>query len=104
MKRTMEGLNELRTAVDRVDAQIIELLKQRLALTQKMASLKFASGLKLRDQQREQAVLQALAKLNQQSEPQLPEDELAQVYRTIMGWSLRAQENLAEIQSSSRSQ
>lgn len=104
MTTTGQSLEDLRAAVDAVDAQIIELLKQRLKLTSRMTGVKEHAGMMLRDEQREHLVLNRLLELNQHSEPRLPQKQLAEVYSTIMNWSLKAQEELAQGQSSSRSQ
>jgi chorismate mutase len=53
----METLEELRAEIDRVDAEIIELIGRRQDCAGRMAHLKYVRGLSVRDEERRQAVL-----------------------------------------------
>lgn len=95
-------LLRLRQLVDETDSEIVELLRRRLELVLSMAECKSATGLALRDPNREQAVLRRIETINQQQQPTLPSEKLADIFKTIMNWSLKAQEE--KIQSSARNQ
>lgn len=97
-----EHLRTLRQQVDKTDEEIVELLRKRLALVLQMAECKSSAGLPLRDTSREQEVLHRIELLNQQRQPVLPSDPLAEVFTIVMDWSLRAQEE--RNQSSARNQ
>lgn len=97
-------LVQLRQQVDKIDSQLLALLKERLVVTSRMREAKNQQALPLRDAEREQEVLSRISKLNKDSIPHLPGEPLEVVFRTIMDWSLAAQKELEEDQSSSRSQ
>jgi chorismate mutase len=102
VKPVSERLQSLRQRVDETDEKIVELLRTRLELVLQMADCKNAEKLPLRDTQREQEVLRRVELLNQRHQPTLPSDRLAEIFKTVMGLSLRAQEERS--QSSERNQ
>lgn len=53
----MESLNELRTQIDDIDAQLTALFERRMAVTQKVGELKKAKGLPVLDRSREETVI-----------------------------------------------
>lgn len=97
-----DRLQKLRQQVDKTDEEIVELLRKRLSLVLQMAECKSLAGIPLRDTTREQEVLRRVELLNQQRQPALPSDTLAVIFRTVMDWSLKAQEE--RNQSSARNQ
>lgn len=102
MKSADERLHTLRQQVDDTDEKIVELLRRRLEIVLQMAECKGAAGLPLRDMNREQQVLRRIELLNQQRQPTLPSEPLAEIFKAVMRLSLRAQEETT--QSSARNQ
>ncbi|MFZ9520470.1 MAG: chorismate mutase [Silvanigrellaceae bacterium] len=101
---TTATLQQLREQVDNIDAQLIALLKERLRVTTRMRDVKKRQATPLRDPQRESVVLERIEMLNKECLPHLPAEQLHEVYKTIMNWSLAAQQEPESNQSSSRSQ
>lgn len=50
-------LNEIRKDITKIDAEIIELLKQRFTLCQQVGEIKRAKNLPILDEKREQEIL-----------------------------------------------
>ena len=53
----MERLHELRTEIDGIDRQIIELLEERAKLTREIGKIKRELNLPVKDEKREEEVL-----------------------------------------------
>lgn len=53
----MEDLTDVRTEIDSIDDQLVELFKKRMAATEKVAEYKKAHGLSVLDRTRERAIL-----------------------------------------------
>ncbi len=53
----MERLYELRTEIDGIDRQIIELLEERVKLTREIGKIKRELNLSVKDEKREEEVL-----------------------------------------------
>ncbi|GEK28959.1 chorismate mutase [Furfurilactobacillus siliginis] len=56
-----DALNQLRQQLNALDAQLIPLLEQRLAVVQQVGNVKAAAGLPANDPQREQVIIERLA-------------------------------------------
>lgn len=57
----MDSLSDLRRNIDRLDEQIIILLRERVALAKRISKLKLQKGLPIRDNGREREVLDRVA-------------------------------------------
>jgi len=57
----LDSLSDLRRNIDRLDEQIIILLRERAALAKRIAKLKLQKGLPIRDNDREREVLDRVA-------------------------------------------
>ncbi len=57
----MDSLSDLRRNIDRLDGQIIILLRERVALAKRISKLKLQKGLPIRDNGREREVLDRVA-------------------------------------------
>ena len=80
----MRTLNELRTEIDRVDAQLVELLKERAACVHEVGLLKQAEGAPTFVPERESALISKLLRLNNGV---LPEKSLLAIWRQIVSCS-----------------
>ncbi|HRJ77990.1 MAG TPA: chorismate mutase [Planctomycetota bacterium] len=58
---SLAGIEQLRAAIDRLDAQLQRLLARRMAMSLKVASRKLGLGLPLRDLRREANILSQAA-------------------------------------------
>lgn len=56
----LPGLDALRDAIDDVDGQILELLRQRMLLVLQVGEIKRHNGVKVYDPERERRVLESL--------------------------------------------
>jgi len=76
-----KGLSELRKRIDKIDEEIVELLKERLELAQKIGKLKEEKGVQTFDLTREKQVIKRVLELNKGV---FPEDTLKLVYSEII--------------------
>jgi len=89
--RTTMNLDELRQGIDAVDAQLVELLKQRAAYVHQVGELKKASGAPTFVPERENALISKLLKLN---DGVLPEKSLLSIWRQIVSCSFHLEGNM----------
>ncbi|MBL0926135.1 MAG: prephenate dehydratase [Phycisphaerales bacterium] len=85
------ALNKLRTGIDRVDRQLVELLNERAKLIVEVGKVKRGSGIPIYTPHREQAVLQRVRDANQGP---LPDRTVEAVYREIMSGSFALEQPL----------
>lgn len=78
------SLDALREEIDRVDAQIVELLKERVACVHQVGAIKKESGSPIFVPERESKLITKILKLN---DGVLPEQSLVSIYRQIMSCS-----------------
>ncbi len=76
-----EQLAELRSGIDAIDQEIVDLINKRLCIGQKIGNIKQERGSKVLDPNRERKVLEHLEKIN--SGP-LEEDVLRYIFSVIM--------------------
>jgi chorismate mutase/prephenate dehydrogenase len=83
MTKQVKGLSELRVDIDAVDAQLIELLKKRNALTTQVGKVKSQTGMPIYDPQREAELIANKRQLAIEHElsPDLVEDILRRMIR-----------------------
>ena len=83
MTKQAKGLSELRVDIDTVDAQLIELLKKRNALTTKVGQVKSQTGMPIYDPQRESELIANKRQLaiDNNLSPDLVEDILRRMIR-----------------------
>ena len=86
----MDELKQLRQEIDVVDRQIVELFRQRMAVTRRVGEYKAARGLPVLDQARERVVLTEKGKLA--GEKLRP--AVITLFQTIMALSRRQQRDL----------
>lgn len=86
----MEDLQELRQEIDRIDRQMVELFRQRMAVTRRVGEYKLARGIPVLDQARERQVLE--------QKGQMVDEELrvpvTTFFQSIMAISRRQQRDL----------
>ncbi len=81
-------LTELRHAIDRVDAQLLDLLNKRAGLSQQVGRIKSKGFFPVRNAQREQDLL---ARLEAMNAGPLPNSDLCSIYKEILSSSRRLQ-------------
>ena len=84
-------LDELRQEIDRIDAQLVELLKQRAACVHEVGETKRASNSPIFVPERESALISKLLKLN---DGVLPEKSLLSIWRQIVSCSFLLEGNM----------
>ena len=82
-------LQALREAIERVDRQLMDLFKERMALAESVASVKIEAAYPFRDQMREEQVLQRVRHVA--AEKGLDTHQIEQIYRQIMEMSVAHQ-------------
>lgn len=82
------SLEQLRSAIDGVDDRILDLLRERAELVEKVGQLKDKNGESYYAPEREESLLQRLSAANKS---RLPESSLRAIYREILS-SMRALE------------
>ena len=86
-----EDINTCRAEIDRIDAEILNLLNERCQAVLTIGKLKKSSGRAVRDQSREDAVLDRLKKLNAGS---LPPEGIETVWKTIFAVSRNMEDHV----------
>ena len=89
----MEQLEMIRNRIDQVDAQIVDLLEERLALAGEVAAYKKETGKAVFDPVRER---EKIEKVRQLAKTDYLRDELPQVYELLMEISKNWQKRLME--------
>ncbi len=79
----------LRAQIEAVDAQLVGVIAQRLALAKAIGCSKRASGIPVTDPAREAAVVARVSALAR--EAGVPEDEIRALYWRLLAMSRRAQ-------------
>lgn len=87
----MENLTQLRQEIDQIDAQLVALFEQRMAVTRKVGLYKLANGMDVLDSGREHQVLEGKTALLQ--DKSLSPD-VTELFETIMAISRRQQQEL----------
>ena len=82
-------LNELRTAIEQVDASIIALIGERIAIARAIGQVKAEQGRPITDPAREAAVVANAARLARDAG--LPEEEVRTLYWHLVSLSRNAQ-------------
>ena len=85
------NLDELRQGIDKIDAQLVELLKQRALLVHQVGETKHATGAPTFVPERESALIAKLLKLNNGV---LPEKSLLSIWRQIVSCSFHLEGNM----------
>lgn len=80
----MKDLKELRTEIDQIDRQLVELFKERMEVARGVAEYKIANGMPVLDPERERQVLEAKAAMV--DEPEMKAD-VNKLFETIMSMS-----------------
>ncbi len=84
-------LEELREEIDRLDAQIVDLLKRRARCAREVGAIKRADGAPIFVPERESALIRKLEDLNG---GELPEQALLSIYRQVMSMSFLLEDGL----------
>jgi len=79
----------LRERIEAIDQEIVWLLAERVALAQRVGPLKQAAGKPTLDPQREVQVVRRVA--DRARELGLPEEDIRQIFWTVIGLSRRVQ-------------
>lgn len=85
-------LDDIRKRIDQIDEQIILLLSERYNFLTIIASLKQQLGVKAKDENREQQIMERLVKMAEQYE--LPPEFIKKLYEIIFDEFRRRQEEL----------
>lgn len=85
------NLDELRAGIDSIDAQLVELLKQRATLVHQIGETKRNTGAPTFVPERESALIEKLLRLN---EGVLPEKSLLSIWRQIVSCSFHLEGNM----------
>lgn len=78
---SLPGLSDLRDAIDTVDAQMLDLMRQRLELVLKVGELKSTEGVRVYDPERERQVLNRLESL---AKPPMRPDMVRRIFERII--------------------
>ena len=84
----MEELDRLRSRVDELDRELLEVIKQRLIVSKEIGNCKKKNGLKLRDRKREREVIEDMLEKSS-----LDSDFIKKLFKLIIGESRRVQKN-----------
>lgn len=82
-------LEELRAAIEDLDATLVSLIAERMTLARAVGRVKAAAGQPVTDPMRESAVVARIAGLSR--EAGLPEDDMRSIYWRLLALSRRVQ-------------
>ena len=85
----MHELSRVRNEIDRIDEEIIRLLKSRYELAKQLGRIKKTRSISIRDSQREQVILRDVQ--NMASANGLPWGPIRQVFLQVFGMAISAQ-------------
>jgi chorismate mutase/prephenate dehydratase len=85
------NLDEIRRKIDKIDAELIDLLSKRADLVHEVGRLKKRDGLEIYAPEREDALLKRLSELNK---GRLPDRSIRAIYREIMSAALALEDDL----------
>lgn len=91
----MEDLTQLRAEIDRIDAQLVALFEQRMAVTRRVGLYKLERGMAVLDSGREQQVLAGKAAL---LKDKALTPDVTELFETVMAISRRQQQALIQAQ------
>jgi len=84
-------LDDIRTRIDEIDAQLLQLLNQRADCVHVVGEIKKKEGLQIYAPEREESLLR---KLSAMSDGRLPEKSIRAIYREIMSAALALEDDL----------
>ena len=87
----MKELSEIRTEIDAIDAQIVELYETRMKLTSEVADYKIRTGKQVFDKEREQSKLQRLQSM---ASSEFTRHGICELFEQIMSMSRKKQYQL----------
>ncbi len=85
------NLDDIRTQIDAIDRQLLDLLTQRADLVHEVGVVKKRDSLQIYAPEREEALLRRLVEMNQ---GRLPEKSIRAIYREIMSAALALEDDL----------
>jgi chorismate mutase / prephenate dehydrogenase len=86
----LDDLDKLRIRIDEIDAEIVQLLKNRYENAKLLGRLKRARGIALRDREREKVILARVKHLS--SKLGFDQDQVAPVFRRVFDLAVEAQD------------
>ena len=87
-------LDDLRKKIDSLDSELLRLLNERADVVHGIGEAKKQAGLMIYAPEREEALLQALARKNAALQGRLPEKSVRAIYREIMSAALALEDDL----------
>jgi len=87
-------LGEIRSRIDALDAQLLDLLSQRADLVHEVGLLKKRDGVSIYAPEREEQLLRSLIELNERNKGRLPASAVRAIYREIMSASFALEKGL----------
>jgi chorismate mutase/prephenate dehydratase len=87
-------LGEIRSRIDAIDSQLLELLNQRANLVHEVGVLKKRDGVSIYAPEREEKLLRSLIELNERKKGRLPATAVRAIYREIMSASFALEKGL----------
>ncbi len=87
-------LGEIRSRIDEIDAQLLDLLNQRADLVHEVGVLKKRDGVSIYAPEREEKLLRSLMELNERRKGRLPAIAVRAIYREIMSASFALEKGL----------
>lgn len=88
----MDTLKELRSKIDKIDHQLVELLDKRASLAKSIGKRKMADGVSFFDPSRQKSIIDKVLKLSNGS---FPTEELKMVFTEIMSTCLNLEKKLS---------
>lgn len=88
-KQAREDVLQVRAEIDRVDAAVVELLRERVQLARQAGAIKESAGLPRFDHAREAAVIRRCGALAR--EAGVPAEEVRAIFWQVVALSRRAQ-------------
>jgi chorismate mutase/prephenate dehydratase len=87
-------LGEIRSRIDAIDSQLLEMLNQRADLVHEVGLVKKRDGVSIYAPEREEKLLRSLIELNERIKGRLPATAVRAIYREIMSASFALEKGL----------
>ena len=79
---TNKSLQDVREEIDKIDAELLKLLNQRMKASLKISKLKKDSGKEVFDPEREDKLIKRLLELNKSTV--IPDDQLLEIWAKVL--------------------
>lgn len=90
MRDRMDKLEELRDEIDRIDARILELIKERLDVGREIGKLKKEKNMAVRDKERERLIIKKVRE--NAKDAGIPQDNIERIFNELIRINIKIED------------